>query len=224
MMIRMTSASISAEEEFVEVVTGWMSYTAGVRAVLPRPYDLLHNREAALAADAISAGAHFNTLTLTPMQHAFCTGIIELICNSTVDSTSYLEMLRFYMLGGSEFANFMDSAARFKLKDGISHLVDKIVADGGADVRLSTPVKAIEDAGDHVQVTTERGETIRARAAVSTLPMNTLASVSFNPALPQSLLDTRARSTRARARRYFCGSRAASKMWPPSRPDGRSTS
>ena len=52
------------------------------------------------------------------------------------------------MAGGSEFSNFMDSTARFKLKQGTSHLIDLILEDGGADVKLSTPVKAIEDAGD----------------------------------------------------------------------------
>ena len=100
-----------------------------------------------------------------------------------------LEVLRFYMVGGSEFSNFMDSAARFKLKEGTSRLIELILEDGGADVQLSSPVKSIEDHGDFAQVTTLRGEELRAKAVVSTLPMNTMANVNFKPALPKGVVD-----------------------------------
>ena len=114
-------------EQLNEAVTGWMQYTKAVRSIVPRAYDLLHNREAALVADAISASGHMDSLQLTPLQHAFCTGMIELISSGTADAISYLEVLRFYMVGGSEFSNFMDSAARFKLKEGTSRLIELIL-------------------------------------------------------------------------------------------------
>ncbi len=176
-------------EQLNEAVSGWMRYTEAVRSIVPRPYDLLHNREAALAADAVSAGAHTDSLGLTPLQHAFCTGMIELISSGTADAISYLDVLRLYMVGGSEFSNFMDSAARFKLKEGTSRLIELILEDGGADVELSTPVKAIEDNGDFARVTTRRGDELLAKAVVSTLPMNTLAGVHFKPALPKGVLE-----------------------------------
>ena len=176
-------------DQLNEAVTGWMQYTEAVRSIVPRAYDLLHNREAALAADAISASGHMDSLRLTPLQHAFCTGMIELISSGTADAISYLEVLRLYMVGGSEFSNFMDSAARFKLKEGTSRLIELILEDGGADVKLSSPVKSIEDNGDSVRVTVRRGEELRAKAVVSTLPMNTMASVDFKPALPKGVVD-----------------------------------
>ena len=172
-----------------EAVMGWMQYTEAVRSIVPRAYDLLHNREAALAADAISARAHMDSLELTPLQKAFCTGNVELISSGTAEAISYLDVLRFYMVGGSEFSNLMDSAARFKLKEGTSRLIELILEDGGADVKLSSPVRSIEDNGELVTVATQRGEKFRARAVVSTLPMNTMAGVNFKPALPDGVLD-----------------------------------
>ena len=177
------------EAQLNEAVSGWMQYTEAVRTTVPRPYDLLHNREAALAADAISASAHMDSLRLSPLQRAFCTGLIELICSSTTDTISHLEVLRLYMVGGSEISNFMDSAARFKLQEGTSRLIELILEDGGADVELSTPVNAIEDVGDFVRVTTRRGEELRAKAVVSTLPMNTIANVNFKPPLPKGVVE-----------------------------------
>ena len=97
---------VLGEDQLAEAVSGWARYTEGVRGILPRPYDLLHNHEAALAADAVSAGAHLDTLSLTSLQQAFCKGMIELTTSGLADNVSHLDMLRLYMLGGADFANF----------------------------------------------------------------------------------------------------------------------
>ncbi len=173
-----------SEQQIVDAAMGWNAYTTGVRSIVPRPFDLLHNEPAALAADAISALEHLETLGLSPLQQAFCRGMIELTSSGAANTVSHLEMLRFYMLAGGDFANFMDSVARFKLKQGTARLIDEIITDADPGVRLSTPVRAVEDRGDFVRVTTQRGENLDGRVVISTLPMNTLADVAFAPALP----------------------------------------
>ena len=177
------------EEKLLEAVTGWMNYTQDVRGIIPRPYDLLHNRSAALAADGISARDHLDRLDLTPLQRAFCEGMVELVCSGTSDAVSYLDVLRFYMVGGSEFANFMDSAARFKLKVGTVGLAERIHEDGGAEIAFASPVKSIMDHGDRVIVTTTEGRELRSRAVISTLPMNVINQVRFTPPLPAGVVE-----------------------------------
>jgi len=176
------------EPELIEAVTGWMTYTQEVRSIIPRAYDLLHNRSAALAADGISAEAHLLSLGLTPLQEAFCRGMVELICNGTADAVSYLDVLRLYMAGGSEFANFMDSAARFKLQDGTISLAQKIHDDGGADISFSSRVESIVDEDDRVRISTSDGRTLQAKAVVSTLPLNTIGNIQFTPPLPDGII------------------------------------
>jgi len=179
---------VLTETQLEEAVMGWMQFTEGVRTIVPRPYDLLYNLDAALAADEVSALAQLETLSLSPLARAFVKGVVELIASGPADSVSYLEVLRFYMLGGSEFSNFMDSASRFKLKDGTAALLNRIAAEGGADILVNTQVAAIEEQEDHVLVKTREGAEYRARAVVSTLPMNVIADVDFKPALPNAVM------------------------------------
>lgn len=177
-----------SEEQLGEAVAGWMQYTADVRGIVPRPYDLMHNTGAALAADSISALDHLNAQSLSPLARAFCEGVVELVASGTADSVSYLDILRFYMLGGSEFSNFMDSAARFKLKLGTTGLIERIASDVDIDIRLNATVSAIEERADHVRVKTKDGRALRASTVVSTLPMNVIADVDFKPELPDAVV------------------------------------
>ena len=194
---------VLSEEHLEEAIVGWMQYTAAVRTIVPRPYDLMHNSAAALEADGISALAHLESLSLSPLAHEFCKGVVELVASGTADSISYLDILRFYMLGGSEFSNFMDSASRFKLKTGTAALLGHIQTEGGAQVELNAEVSSIEDQGDHVLVTTRNGKAIRAKAALSTLPLNVLTDVSFSPPLPDKVLGASQERHPGRGGKFF---------------------
>ncbi len=170
-------------EQVMEVAMGWQAYNEASREILPRGWDLLHNREAALAADKVNAIEHLDSLELTPLQRAFNYGMIASMAHNEPEAMSYLEVMRWHVVGGGYFPTFMDSVARFKLKSGTIALVKKMIEDGGAEVRLSTPVKAIHDQGDRVIVTTARGEEISCGAIINCLPMNTIFNIDFNPPL-----------------------------------------
>ncbi len=131
-----------------EISVGWDSYCDKGREILPRPYDLLHNREAALAAEKIGAMDHLNSLEMTPLQHIFNESMISLFVNSNARDMCYLEMLRFHQLSGGSFPQLMDATARFQIKGGTISLINHIVSDGGAETRLATPVKSVQDLGD----------------------------------------------------------------------------
>ena len=177
-----------SEEQVGEAMAGWDIYTALARSLIPRPYDILYNKKDVLKAEKISALDHLNTLKLTPLQRAFNTGMIETICHNTADTISYTDILRLHLLGGGYLPTFMDSVLRFQLTEGTGALIDAITNDGGAEVRLSTTVKSVEDLGDKVVITTIRGEKISAGAVINCLPMNTIANVSFTPALPAGVI------------------------------------
>jgi monoamine oxidase len=66
---------------------------------------------------------------------------------------------------------------------GTIDLLQRMLDDSGAELRLSTPVEAVTQSSEHVEVRTPSGEVLRARAAVIALPLNCLADVMFEPAL-----------------------------------------
>lgn len=66
-------------------------------------------------------------------------------------------------------------AHRYTFKDGTISLINAMIEDGKPEVR--SPVK-VEDKGDHVVVTTQKGERIVAGSVVLALPMNVLPNVS----------------------------------------------
>ncbi len=137
-----------------EIAIGWQTYCAKSRELLPRPYDALHNREAVLQADAISAVDHLQSLGLSPLQNEFIETLISVFVNNRASEMSYLEVLRFQVLAGDYFPTLMDATTRFKLEGGTGSLIAAIAEEGGMEIRNSSVVKSIDDRGDRVVVTT----------------------------------------------------------------------
>lgn len=69
------------------------------------------------------------------------------------------------------------------LEHGTKSLVDAIVADGDFEIRTSTPIDAIRDAGDEVVLTAADGAELRAGAVVVATPVNLWGSLAFDPPL-----------------------------------------
>ena len=176
-------------EQVNEAIGGWQSFTDPGREILPRNWDILHNSQAALEADKISAAEQIEKMKSTPLQKNFNRSLVAALAHNTPEAISYLEVLRWHQCGGGYFPTFMDAVARFSLKDGTESLVNKMIEDGGPEVRLSTPVASVEDKGEYVVVTTARGEMITAGAVIACLPMNTIANVRFDPALPDGVVE-----------------------------------
>ncbi|MFD0904134.1 flavin monoamine oxidase family protein [Actinomadura sediminis] len=77
--------------------------------------------------------------------------------------------------------------------DGTVSLADAIAADarrppGGAELRLSSPVRAVHDDGTAVTVTIEGGARVRARRVLVTVPIGVLGDIRFTPELPPDKL------------------------------------
>jgi monoamine oxidase len=66
---------------------------------------------------------------------------------------------------------------------GTIDLLQRMLDDSGAELRLSTQVDAVTHTANHVEVQTHSGEMIRARGAVIALPLNCLTDVTFAPGL-----------------------------------------
>lgn len=70
-----------------------------------------------------------------------------------------------------------------KLKGGMRAAIEAIHADMDAEVRLNSPVVAVDQNDTEVVVTLRTGETIQARTAIVAIPVNTWSSIAFTPEL-----------------------------------------
>jgi monoamine oxidase len=178
------------EEDLVAVMQAFQALTAEARDVLPRPFDIRFNWEKVLKAEKLSARDRMDQLDLSPVQSTLLEGLCASSAHNSAANWSYVDLLRWSALAGyNDFLLYMDSAARFKLKDGTISLLDAMLEDGKPEVRLSTPVRKVEDLGDKVRVTTARGDVVTAGAVICTAPMNVLPSIDFSPPLPQKVVN-----------------------------------
>ncbi len=99
---------------------------------------------------------------------------------------SMVEFLGIFAANGGDVWSIYNEISEC-FADGTKSLLDALVGDADAEVRLSTPVRGIEGRDDEVVVTTDTGEDVRAGAAVVTVPVNTLGAIEFDPPLPRRL-------------------------------------
>ena len=191
MILRMGNETRTlSKAEVYSVIEAFQAFTADARSILERPWDIHHSWDRVMEADKLSARDRLNSLDLTPLQRACMDSLITASAHNVAGEMSYVEALRWFSLAGfNDFLMFLDAVGRFSFKDGTISLINAMLEDGKPEVRLSTPVKQVEDLGDNVRITTNRGETITAGAVIVALPMNVLPDVTFNPPLDGKVIE-----------------------------------
>ena len=174
-------------EQFESLASGWQTYHAEGRYLLPRPFDLMHNREAILANDTKRAIDHLGAMPLDALQKDFIETMISLFGHCKAEDTAYLEMLRFHVLGGDYFPTLMDATTRFQIDGGTQRLIRAMVEEGNFQSVLNTPVQALTQTESNVLVQTVAGKNFSAKHVVCSAPMNTLNDIRFDPPLPAGL-------------------------------------
>lgn len=155
---------------------------------MPRPADPFAN-DAWIKADRFSVQQKLDSVQLSPDMRVFVDTLFTLYGSNDPSQTSWVDMMRWYALSGYNTTVMNDATARYKIAGGTKSLLDAMAADAGADVRLSTPVKAVRQTNDRVEVTTEDGTRLTANAVVCAVPMNVLKDVQFSPALPAGKIE-----------------------------------
>lgn len=169
-------------EEYGAALEPLMSrFFADARAVFPQPFDITLVDTSAVETETIAD--RFAALDLPPYEHDLLDGAMAGLVTDYREHgvAQFLSCVATYF---GSWAAFFETAGTWPIEGGTKRLVDAIMAESKAEVRLSTPVAAVEDDGAGVTVTTRTGEQIRARAAVVALPLNTLGDIAFTPDVP----------------------------------------
>jgi monoamine oxidase len=165
-----------------EVFRGAGGFFYDATQVLERPFDPLFVPEIA-KVDRLSVQDRLESVGLPQDQRDILGGVFSVSCHCNPAEAGLVEMLRWYALPGWSMRAYADATARYTLRGGTRTLIERILADARAEVKLSTPVKGVRQKDGEVIVTTEEGESISAGAVVVTVPLNVLGGVEFSPPL-----------------------------------------
>lgn len=150
-------------------------------ATLPLPHQPLALADAVAALDHLSMQDRIDNSDLTAEERDLVNAVLSTACSAPCADGALTAMLRWFSLAGWNFGLMLEAVGAYGLRT--ADLVEALVADAQPEVRLSTPVAAIEQHDERVTVTARGGEAFTAPAVVVTVPLNTLGAIDFSPAL-----------------------------------------
>lgn len=136
-----------------------------------------------VGADKITVADKVAALDIPDDQRELVEAFWTLNFSGPTDEGSWLQALRWHALCGGQWMLWFEACATYRLKNGTAGLIDGIISDSHADVRLNAVVSSITHESDGVQVALADGQVIAASAAIVTVPLNALNSIEVTPPL-----------------------------------------
>lgn len=166
-----------------------VEYCSMSREIFPRPYnpyftDTWQQYEKLTIQDRIDQLDLEEDVALT------LNAIWSIMSHAPCKDGGFLEMLRWWANLGNNSVDFNNAVSRYKLTNGTISLIEAMLNDSNAEVKLNVPVLKISQNRDGVKVTTEDGQTVTARKLIMTAPLNTWTDFEFEPAISEIKLKT----------------------------------
>lgn len=189
-------------------------FTGGVRRrgrpVPKGEADLLRQTLADIAARAGSAGVQddiavsdwMGAVGVPRATRDFVLGWASFMSGADPSEVSMLEVMALVAEGDGSPGSLADEIGE-RFEAGTAALLDAIVTDSGAEVRLGAPVVRIEQDDEGVGATLADGSKVAAEAAVLAIPLNTLSSVELDPPLGAELAAVVAQGHLGRSRKVW---------------------
>ncbi|RAK79949.1 flavin monoamine oxidase family protein [Aspergillus fijiensis CBS 313.89] len=158
------------------------------KRVLPFPHSAEFTSEA-VALDQMTAADRISDIedSLTLNERLGIEAWILVCSGGTLETVSFLELLHWWALSGYSYEGCVNHLARYKFKHGQSAFARKFFEEAVATNNLSyafnSAVSSVDDTGSLVTVKTRDGQRYKAKRIISTVPLNVLSSVTFNPPL-----------------------------------------
>ncbi|MFC9355750.1 flavin monoamine oxidase family protein [Rhodococcus sp. NPDC057014] len=156
---------------------------------LPRPYDPLYAADAVAELDQMTVRDRLDQLDLAPDDEAHLSALLSTLTADAPEKSSFMSLLRWWAAVGHGYDELWSVLATYKLKHGMTSLLGAILGDGGAEVRLSSPVQRIISEAESVEVTLTNGETVTGKAVVVATPSGVWPYLEFSPPLSSDRLD-----------------------------------
>ncbi len=173
-------------ERFENAVAAYMGDS---RALLPLPHNPFGSDEYR-KVDQVSSAERLATLKnkIPPLYRDLVDGYMAGQGHNYSEQFAWLEMVRWYALPGHNVTDMNDAIGRFYFKDGTVALLNAIQSETHPEVRLGTHVKRVVQDAAGVGVETAAGDEFRGRAVISTIPLNALQDLDWQPGLSEAQL------------------------------------
>lgn len=156
--------------------------------VFPNPSAPLQAREEVVSREPLSVAEALRHYDLTEAEYAALAATFASYAGRPQDEAGWLGVLRMFALGNDNYADLMDMMFTWKLKNGTGSLLDAMIADGGAEVRLDITVTGVASSESGVRVTLKDGSVVTGAACVIATPANVWPHLDLTPALPAAQL------------------------------------
>ncbi|UGS36048.1 flavin monoamine oxidase family protein [Capillimicrobium parvum] len=173
------------------------------REVVPRPQDAGWEPRI-LDYDRLTLGAFLDELALQPLERDVTTSFWSAACQAPLEEVGMVLALRWLALAGWDWEVMLDVISRYKLVGGMGRLSTAIAAESHAAFAMNARVAAVRSNGDGVEVITEDGAPILARAVVCAVPLNVLNGIRFDPGLPGGLAELAGEGQLSRGLKVVC--------------------
>ncbi|TCK21932.1 flavin monoamine oxidase family protein [Pseudonocardia endophytica] len=176
--------TISATEFDERLRRGYASFWGdpGYAEAFVRPF-ALQTDPRARALDALSIEDRFRQLALDPRDERVLRGVLADFGPPEEVSLAWVLQRMANGVWGHEAFNAL--LAVYRLEGGMAGLISEMVHDGGFEVRLSSPVTAIEHDNAGATVTLAGGHQVSAPTVVVATPTNVWKTIEFRPGLGQ---------------------------------------
>ena len=132
---------------------------------------------------------------------------LEGVANGYIDDAGAVSVLRLHALSGRSFELAEDAGGRYTFGAFTAGLIEAMAAQAPFAQWLSTPVDSLGPVSDGIEVRTRKGDVLRARTCVLTVPLNVLPHIASRVCRRPSAMPSRSARPRAGSS-CGCGSRA----------------
>lgn len=136
--------------------------------------------------DHLSIQDRFDEIGLEPEARAANESVWVGHVNAPLDQVGLSSALRWVAATGGHWQLMHEASSTYRVVGGMSAFTALMAADVRGEVRLNTPVASVSSDEDGAIVETLDGSRIRARRVISTLPVNAMGGIRFDPELPEA--------------------------------------
>ncbi|MGH3405501.1 MAG: flavin monoamine oxidase family protein [Streptosporangiaceae bacterium] len=172
-------------EQFMALISdGQQAIVDDVRAAIPRGVDPTTGEIGGL--DALSIQDRFDALGLDDEARCASESVWVGHVNARLDQVGLSSALRWAAAAGGHWQLMHEASATYRVAGGMSGFTRAIVADVAGEIRLGATVTRVAQETGGAVVTCADDAEARARRVISTLPVNAIAGIQWEPGLPDA--------------------------------------